>query len=262
MNLAEHIEQLVGRGFAEERAETIVLMREAAIIIFDAFPETLVLVGGANLVLFQEGVRHSADLDFFPVSGQMPNVAKLSAVLLDGLTPLGKLLNLHPVNLKTISSEEDQIKLMLSSNDGQALFTVDITRIGSVIESGVEEIPLEATAVNRVANIKYVSRDQLLLNKAEAFLLRRNLKTRDAYDAMDLLTKGASLTGNLKNHLEDMLYGEFGVDRIRERIKQVDAKRCRAELKDKLPDEVYRNLEELDFQPLRDALAKIFHEWL
>lgn len=262
MNLAEQIEQLVGRGFTEERAETIVLMREAAIIIFDVFPETLVLVGGANLVLFQEGVRHSADLDFFPVSGEMPNVAKLSEVLLDGLTPLGKLLNLHPVNLKTISSEEGQIKLMLSSNDGQALFTVDITRIGSVIESGVEEIPLEATAVNRAANIKYVSRDQLLLNKAEAFLLRRNLRTRDAYDAMDLLTKGASVTGNLKNHLEDMLHGEFDADRIRERIKQVDAKRCRAELKDKLPDEVYRNLEELDFQPLRDALAKIFHEWL
>jgi hypothetical protein len=201
MNLAEQIEQLVGRGFSEERAETIVLMREAAIIIFDAFPETLVLVGGANLVLFQEGVRHSADLDFFPVSGEMPNVAKLSEVLLDGLTPLGKLLNLHPLNLKTISSEEGQIKLMLSSNDGQALFTVDITRIGSVIESAVEEMPLEATAVNRAANIKYVSRDQLLLNKAEAFLLRRNPKTRDAYDAMDLLTKGASLTGNLKNHL-------------------------------------------------------------
>jgi hypothetical protein len=57
MNLAEQIEQLVGRGFSEERAETIVLMREAVIIIFDAFPETLVLVGGANLVLFQESVR-------------------------------------------------------------------------------------------------------------------------------------------------------------------------------------------------------------
>jgi Nucleotidyl transferase AbiEii toxin, Type IV TA system len=195
MNLAEQIEQLVGRGFSEECAETIVLMREAAIIIFDAFPETLVLIGGANLVLFQEGVRHSADLDFFPVSGEMPNVAKLSEVLLDGLTPLGKLLNLHPLNLKTISSEEGQIKLMLSGNDGQALFTVDITRIGSVIESAVEEMPLEATAVNRAANIKYVSRDQLLLNKAEAFLLRRNPKTRDAYDAMDLLTKGASLCG-------------------------------------------------------------------
>jgi len=128
MNLAEQLEQLVGRGFSEERAETIVLMREAVIIIFSAFPETLVLVGGANLVLFQESVRHSADLDFFPVSGEMPNVEKLSEILLDGLTPLSKLLDLHPLNLKTISSGEGQIKLMLSNNDGKVLFTVDINR--------------------------------------------------------------------------------------------------------------------------------------
>jgi hypothetical protein len=79
---------------------------------------------------------------------------------------------------------------------------------------------------------------------------------------MDLLAKGASLTGTLKNHLEDMLSGEFDADRIQERIKQVDAKWFRAELKDKLPDEVYRNLEELDFQPLCDAATKIFREWL
>ena len=98
---------------------------------------------------------------------------------------------------------------------------------------------MEATAANRKANVKFISRDQQLLNKAETFLLRRNLKARDAYDVMDLLAKGASLTGNLKNHLEDMLYGEFDADRIRERITQVDPKRCRAELKDKLPDEVY-----------------------
>ena len=262
MNLAEQVAQLVGRGFSEERAETIVLMREAAIIIFDVFPDTLVLVGGANLVLFQDSVRHSADLDFFPVSGELPDAAKLSEVLLSDLMPLAKLLNLHPLNLKTISSEGGLIKLMLSSNSGTALFTVDITKVGSVLKSGVEELPLEATAVDRIANIKFVSRDQLLLNKAEAILLRRSLKARDAYDAMDLLAKGASLTGNLKDHLEDMLYGEFDADRIRERIQQVDAKRCRAELKDHLPDEIYQSLEELDFQPLRDALTKIFHEWL
>jgi hypothetical protein len=76
------------------------------------------------------------------------------------------------------------------------------------------------------------------------------------------LPKVLPLQGPLKNHLEDMLSGEFDADRIQERIKQIDAKRCRAELKDKLPDEVYRNLEELDFQPLRDAVTRIFHEWL
>jgi hypothetical protein len=55
---------------------------------------------------------------------------------------------------------------------------------------------------------------------------------------MDLMERGASLNGNLKNHLEDMLYGEFEADRILERINHVDAKRCQAELKDKLPETV------------------------
>jgi len=144
-------------------------MREAAIIIFDAFPGTLVLVGGANLVLFQDGVRHSADLDFFPVSGELPDVVKLSEVLLTDLAPLAKLLNLHPLNLKTISSQEGQIKLMLSSNNGTALFTVDITKIGSVLNSGIDELPLEATAVNREANIKFVSRGSCLIRPRHFF---------------------------------------------------------------------------------------------
>jgi len=43
---------------------------------------------------------------------------------------------------------------------------------------------------------------------------------------------------------------------------QVGAKRCRAELKYYVPEQAYKNLEKLDFQPLRDALTKIFHEWL
>lgn len=261
MTLAEQIEQLVGRGFSEERAEIIVLMREAAIIVFDAFPDSLVLVGGANLVLFQDSVRHSADLDFFPVSGDLPDVAKLNELLLNGLTPLAKLLDLHPLSLKTISADEGLIKLMLSSN-GRVLFAIDITKIGSVLKSSVEERPLEAIAVDRAATVKFVSRDQLLLNKAEAFLLRRNVKARDAYDAMDLLAKGASLKGNLRSYLEDMLSGDFDADRIRERIEQLDARRCRAELKDKLPADVYQHLEQRDFQPLRDALKAIFQDWL
>ena len=97
MNLAGQIHQLVQRGFSEERAETIVLMREAAIFLFDSFPEMLVVVGGANLVLFQEGVRHSADLDFFPVADALPEIASLKEVLLNGLKPLAELIRLSPL---------------------------------------------------------------------------------------------------------------------------------------------------------------------
>jgi hypothetical protein len=64
MNLAEQIEAFISKGFSEERAETIVLMREAAIVMFEAFPKVLLMVGGASLILFQSSVRHSADLDF------------------------------------------------------------------------------------------------------------------------------------------------------------------------------------------------------
>src|SRR5215469_2762930 len=149
MNLAGQIDKLVERGFSEERAETIVLMREAAILLFDAFPEMLVVVGGANLVLFQEGVRHSADLDFFPVADELPEIASLKEVLSNGLKPLGELLKLSPMNLDTIHADPGEVKMMLSSNSGKALFSVDITRIGSVLESGIEERTLTATGVDR-----------------------------------------------------------------------------------------------------------------
>ena len=38
-------------------------MREAATVVFRQWPESFILYGGANLVLFQDSVRHSADLD-------------------------------------------------------------------------------------------------------------------------------------------------------------------------------------------------------
>jgi hypothetical protein len=166
------------------------------------------------------------------------------------------------MNLETIHADSGEVKMMLSSNSGKALFTVDITRIGSVLKSGIEELTLAATGVDRAASIKFVSRNQMLLQKAEAFLLRKTAKARDAYDAMDLMDRGATLKGNLKNHLEDLLYGEFESDRILKRINQVDARRCQAGLKDKLPETVYKKLEQADFQPIRDALLRLFDEWL
>jgi len=66
----------------------------------------------------------------------------------------------------------------------------------------------------------------------------------------------------LKNHLEDVLYDEFESDRILKRINQVDARRCQAELKDRLPETVYKKLEQADFQPIRDALLRLFDEFL
>ena len=134
------------------------------------------------------------------------------------------------------------------------------------VQAGVPAVvallTLAATGVDRAASIKFVSRDRMLLQKAEAFLLRKTVKARDVYDAMDLMDRGATLQGNLKNHLEDVLYDEFESDRILKRINQVDARRCQAELKDRLPETVYKKLEQADFQPIRDALLRLFDEWL
>jgi hypothetical protein len=52
MTLAEQLEALEGKGFSAEQARVIVLMREAATILFREWPERFILYGGASLVLF------------------------------------------------------------------------------------------------------------------------------------------------------------------------------------------------------------------
>jgi nucleotidyltransferase AbiEii toxin of type IV toxin-antitoxin system len=262
MNLAEQLEILTSRGFSEERAETVVLMREAAIVLFEAFPDVLLLVGGASLILFQNSVRHSADLDFVPLGTNLPRIESLTGVLAEGLRPLAQLLDLAPLSFKTLNSEPDLTKFMVLAKEGKPLFTIDISGIGSVIQQGAEAHALEATGLARTANVKSASRDHLLLQKAQAFLLRRVLKARDAYDIHLLLNRGARLSGNLEKHLEDMLVGEFDSERIRERIEQVDSKLCRADLTSILPAAEYGPLEESDFETLRDALRHVFKKWL
>jgi len=54
MNLEEQLEILTSKGFSASDAETIVLMREALVVLFDAFPDSLLLIGGAHLLLFNE----------------------------------------------------------------------------------------------------------------------------------------------------------------------------------------------------------------
>jgi|HubBroStandDraft_6_1064221.scaffolds.fasta_scaffold291583_2 hypothetical protein len=258
MNLAEQLKVWTSRGFSEERAEAVVLMREAAIVLFEAFPDVLLLVGGASLILFQNSVRHSADLDFVALEANLPPVERLTGVLTDGLRPLAELLELAPLKFTTLNAGLDLTKWMVLGKQGKSLFTIDIGGIGSVIQQAAEAHELEAMGLAWTVHVKSASRDHLLLHKAQAFLLRRVLKARDAYDILLLLNRGATLSGNLEKHLEDMLAGEFDSERIRERIEQVDSKLCRADLKNILPDAEYAPLEESGFEPLRDALRHVF----
>lgn len=63
MDIASRIAKYQDRGFTQDRAEINVLMEVAAFSIFKDFPDAFVLFGGATLVLYQDSVRHSADLD-------------------------------------------------------------------------------------------------------------------------------------------------------------------------------------------------------
>jgi hypothetical protein len=263
MNLAEQIEALKTRGFSQERAEVILLMQEASIVLFQAWPESFVLYGGANLILFHNSVRHSGDLDLLLRSGEMPSAPAITKVLIEGLDRLSGLLNFGKLEARVFGpADQAMTKIAIIAPGNRTLFTVDLGGIGSVIQSGIEEHTIQAIALSKPAIIKSVSRDHLLLQKAEAFLWRKFVKARDAYDIMLLLGAGATLGHTLTQHLDDRLRGEFDEESIRERIDSITEKLCRAELKEVLPEEIYRPLERMGFQALRDALSKLFESWL
>jgi hypothetical protein len=169
MALAEQLEALQGKGFSAEQARVIVLIREAATILFRHWPECFILYGGANLVLFHDSVRHSADLDLH-LQGVLPSADRVAAILGEELDPLAKLLQQNPLEVNIFRSDQDLLKIGISSFDRVFLFTVDLNRMGSVIQSGIAERVLEGLGTPDAANIKFVSAN-LLLQKAEALLL-------------------------------------------------------------------------------------------
>jgi predicted nucleotidyltransferase component of viral defense system len=251
------------RGFSGERAETVVLIREAAIIIFNAFPDEFVLIGGASLVLFHNSLRHSADLDLHSRTKQFPNVVDITTVLMEGLNPLAQLLHIYPLSANVVKATTELIKIEVLSNDGTTLFTVDLNRYGTVRAAGIEDRKLEAVSADIIATIKSVALNDLLLQKAETFLLRQFAKARDAYDIQLLIAEGATLNGALEEQVDATLsWEQMSSPDIQNRIALVDDKRCRVELEPKLPEEIYRPLEKAHFQPLRDVLTELFKRWI
>jgi hypothetical protein len=211
-------------------------------------------------VLFHDSVRHSADLDLH-FEGELPSTDRVVAILGQELDPLAKLLHQSPLEVTVFRSDQDLLKFGISS-DGVALFTVDLNRMGSVIQSGIDERMLEGLGTPDTANVKFVSGSLLLLQKAEAFLLRRFVKARDAYDIRFLLDRDATVEGHLHDHLADLLWGNIDGEYIADRIAKVTDGLCRSELKGFLPRGTYEFLEKAHFQPLRDGLSQLFGEWL
>ena len=262
MSIAERIALYKQRGFTDEQAEVITLMRLAAGVLFQVFPDSFVLFGGATLLLFHESLRHSGDLDLLSRTDERPPSAAIGASLAAGLASAAEALKLAPLQFEDVSPGDLDMKLWVKAGDGRRLFRVDLSRFGSVLASHVEEHEIDIDH-DRFATVKAASREFLLLQKAECFLLRKVIKVRDAYDIKLLIDGGSMLDQNLKSHLADTLLSfELETAEIRKRIEQVDKKRCRNELRSLLPGEVFASLAREEFKALRDRLYQLYADWL
>jgi hypothetical protein len=184
------------------------------------------------------------------------------ATLKHELSPIARILQLGDLQFGTVGPGTREGSIFVASTSGQRLFRVDLTKFGSAIESEIEAHSVEAHS-GETAVIRSATKELLLLQKAEAFLLRRIVKARDAYDIHVLMEKGAVLSPTLRSHLVDAVHAnEIDAAAISERLSRIDVELCSLELRPVLPPEVYTPLEEREFGTLRDALRTLYEEWL
>jgi Nucleotidyl transferase AbiEii toxin, Type IV TA system len=262
MTLQERLARYLDRKLQEDQAEILVLMEEAAIALFSALPDHFVLFGGATLVLFHESPRISKDLDLLARVDQLPTAQELTAALEARLREVAGAFGHGPVVFEPEAEGEHFVRLWIMGPAKRKLFTVDLTRIGgSVLVREIVKEKIEEEG--KTALIPAASRDYLLLQKGESFVSRKVVKARDAFDIRLLLQRRAKLDAVLKGHLEDALkWREVSREEINERIESVNQKLCRAELKSVLPEEVYAELEQDNFETLRAAVRRVFADWL
>jgi hypothetical protein len=262
MNLGERLAKYLERDFSLEQAQTLVLMEEAAIALFSALPEHFVLFGGATLVLFHNSPRLSKDLDLLSRVDSLPSPEELQNAFEERIQEVTGIFGIGPVTIESEQHGEQFLRLWIIGSRKQRLFTVDLTRLGASVLA--REIVKEKIVLDeRTALIPTVSRNYQLLQKAESFVSRRMVKTRDAFDMRLLLAEGAVLGEALQDHLYDLvMWRELDAEQINERVEQITPKLCRAELKSVLPEQVYRSLELEEFESLRAAVRTLFAEWL
>jgi hypothetical protein len=262
MDIGKQTAKYENKGFNRERAEVNVLMENAAFTIFRDFPNAFLLFGGATLVLYHESVRHSADLDLLTMASELPSGAEIIESLKRDLVPIAKIIGLDEIRFETENPDRTEGRILVSTTGDRQLFRIDLTKFGSAIQSEIETHEVEREK-GIAAVIKSATKELLLLQKAEAFLLRRNVKARDAFDIHLLKHIGALLDTNLRAHLEDsLLANEIDSDAISTRIGQVNVNRCRLELKPILPEDTYSSLERVNFEPRPAALKDLYKEWL
>jgi len=261
MNIARQLAKYESKGFTTQRAQVNVMMEAAAFAVFRDFPDAFVLFGGATLVLYHDSVRHSADLDLLSRGTQVPSREQIMACLEADLPPLAEAMEARPIEIEADESQNREQRIYITRAGGERLFRVDLSNLGSAIEGEIESHPVNGAGISVV--VKSATKELLLLQKAEAFLLRRKVKVRDAYDIHLLKALGAELNLNLQGHLADtVLANGIDEDTILERIEHINVNRCQSELKPILPADVYSKLEEADFEPLRSGLEELYQQWL
>src|SRR5580704_14842918 len=262
MNIEARLAKYLERDFSPEQAQTLVLMEEAAIALFAALPEHFVMFGGATLVLFRNSPRLSKDLDLLARVDHLPSSEDLQNALEERMQELAGIFGVGPVTFEPEQNGEQFLRLWIIGSKKQRVFTVDLTRIGGSV-LGKEIVEEKIVLEESTALIPSVSRNYQLLQKAECFVSRRIVKTRDAFDVRLLLDEGAVLDDTLSGHLNDLvMWRELYAEQINERIEQITPELCRAELKSVLPEEVYAKLESEEFNSLRAAIKSLFAEWL
>src|SRR5579883_1154193 len=262
MNIAQRLAIYEERGFTRETAAVNVLLEESLQILLSSFPDTFIFFGGASLVLFYNSPRHSGDLDLLVSAGAPPSAEELQRVLDQPLRAAGETLGFSELTIEPARAAGEFLKLAVKAGE-QILFTIDLTKISAVITSELVSFPIPSDS-NEHVTVPVPSRPLQLLFKAEAFLKRPFLKTRDAFDIKLLCDSGATLDDNLKAHLADGPAADRldDPDFIAERISRVKSKTCKPELQPCLSKEVYDELEKTGFEPLRQALRELFADWL
>src|SRR5215469_12445885 len=132
MNLQERIESYVKRGFQKADAEILVLMEEAASGLLSAFPDRLILFGGATLVLFYDSPRLSRDLDLLAKADELPPAVDVQKVVESSIQPLAEIFGLGKLDFHQQGDSKDFIKIWVESNQ-RPLFSIDLTRIGGTV---------------------------------------------------------------------------------------------------------------------------------
>lgn len=184
INLQARIDKYRERDFQQSDAEILVLIEETAAALFTSFPDRFILFGGAALVLFYESPRLSRDLDLLP-SGPLPNIEDVQAVVRSRIQPLAEIFGLGQLEFRQEISTADFAKHWVLANQ-KTLFSIDLTKIGgNVLET---QIVKKTIGDNPATTVATPNPNYLLFQKCEAFLSRRKVKARDAFDIHLLLS--------------------------------------------------------------------------